>query len=273
MSTRTIKAWAAKSAGAKLELTELEAPALGPQGVEVQVQYCGLCGSDVHLINSDGGYTDFTSWAAGEAAGPQVCGHEVIGKVTGVGSGVTHLKLGDRAGIGWQNSACHNCEWCLRGDEQLCASVKCTCAEGNKGGFADFIRIEDGQFAFQIPEACDSASTAPLLCGGQTVWTPIRNQTKAGDRVGILGLGGLGHMAIKFAVALGCEVTAISSSESKKEEALSMGARAFVAHADATQLESAAASLDFILITLATQAHHHHHRHHHHHHHHHHHSH
>jgi len=250
--SRTIKAWGAKEKGAKLEIMEIEAPALGPHGVEVEVQYCGLCGSDVHLINADGGYNDFTAYVC-EPPQPQICGHEVIGQVTGVGSAVTHLKVGDRAGIGWQNSACHNCEWCLKGDEQLCSSVKCTCCEGNKGGFADYIRIDDGRFAFAIPEGCDSASTAPLLCGGQTVWTPIRQQTKAGDRVGILGLGGLGHMAIKFAKALGCEVTALSSSESKKTEALSHGATNYIAHSDPAQLEAAAASLDFILVTLATQ--------------------
>ena len=102
------------------------------------------------------------------------------------------------------------------------ANVKCTCCEGNKGGFADYIRIADGDFAFAIPDACDSAKTAPLLCGGQTVWTPLRQQTKAGDKVGILGLGGLGHMAIKFARALGCTVTALSGSVSKADEALAM---------------------------------------------------
>jgi len=186
------------------------------------VTHCGLCGSDVHLWQSDGGYKDFTAWAAGKDA--QICGHEVIGEVTAVGSAVTHVKPGDRAGVGWQNGACHNCEWCLRGDEQLCGSVSCTCCEGNEGGFADYIRVKDGGFVYPIPDACDAAATAPLLCGGQTVWTPLRQQTKAGDRVGILGLGGLGTMAVTFAKALGCEVTALSSSDSKKAQALALGA-------------------------------------------------
>lgn len=229
--SRTITAWAAKSAGAKLEPVTFEAPELGPNGVEVRVDYCGLCGSDVHLINADGGYADFTAFPA-----PQICGHEVIGEVTAVGSAVSNVKVGQRAGIGWQNAACHNCEWCARGDEQLCSAVQCTCCQGNKGGFADFIRIEDSRFAFPIPDECDAASTAPLLCGGQTVWTPLRQQTKAGDRVGILGLGGLGIMAIKFARALGCEVTALSSSASKAEEALKNGAHKFVAHGDPTEV-------------------------------------
>ena len=149
---------------------------------------------------------------------PQVCGHEIVGIVTQVGNAVTHLKPGQRCGVGWQCSSCHDCEWCLRGNEQLCSKVVCTCCEGNRGGFANLVRIKDASFAFNIPENLDSAEVAPLLCGGQTVWTPLKEQTKPGDRVGILGLGGLGHMAIKFAKALGCEVTAISSSESKKRE-------------------------------------------------------
>lgn len=227
----------------------MEVPSLGPHGVELRVQFCGLCGSDVHLINSDGGYADFTGFAVGK---PQVCGHEVIGIVTAVGEEVTHVKVGERAGIGWQNGACHECEWCKKGDEQLCASVKATCCEGNVGAFADYVRIQDGKFCFAIPEACDSAQTAPLLCGGQTVWTPLVQQTKDGDKVGILGLGGLGHMAIKFASALGREVTALSGSASKAEEAKALGAHAFVSHSDQSQLDALAGTLDFILVTLAT---------------------
>jgi len=247
---RMINSWASIKAGAKLEPYQYEAPPLGPFGVELRVKYCGLCGSDVHLLNADGGYKDFTAYELGQ---PQIAGHEVTGTVTGLGSAVSHLKLGQMAGIGWQNEACHNCEWCLRGDEQLCASVKCTCCEGNKGGFADFIRIEDARFCFSLPDGCDPAATAPLLCGGQTVWTPLRQQTKAGDRVGILGLGGLGNMALKFASALGCEVTALSSSASKKDEAIKNGAHKFVAHGDPAEMEANAATLDFILVTLATQ--------------------
>ena len=161
---RTARTWAAAKAKDRLTPLDIELPPLGDNGVEISVTHCGLCGSDVHLINSDGGYADFTAYALDK---PQVCGHEVIGTVTGVGSAIKHLKPGQRAGIGWQNAACHTCEWCKCGDEQLCSSVKCTCCEGNIGGFADYIRIEDGKFAFAIPDALDSAKTAPLLCGGQ----------------------------------------------------------------------------------------------------------
>ena len=251
-ATRTITAWAAASPKARLEPVTIEAPPLSANGVEIAVTHCGLCGSDVHLINSDGGYKDFTAFCC-DPPKPQICGHEVIGTVTGLGPSVTHLKVGQRAGIGWQNAACHECEWCKKGDEQLCSSVKCTCCEGNSGGFADYIRIDDGKFAFAIPDSLDSAATAPLLCGGQTVWTPLVQQTKEGDKVGILGLGGLGHMAIKFASALGRTVTALSSSMSKAEEAKDMGAHNYVAHSDQSQLDAIAGSLDFILVTLATQ--------------------
>jgi len=250
MAERVATCWAAKEPKAKLEPIPVELIPLGETGVELQVSHVGLCGSDVHLINSDGGYADFTAYGLGK---PQICGHEAIGIVTAVGPGVSHLKVGQRAGIGWQNEACHSCEWCLRGDEQLCAAVKCTCCEGNIGAFADYMRIKDSKFCFKIPEKCDSAATAPLRCGGQTVWTPLVQQTKQTDKVGILGLGGLGHMAIKFASALGRTVTALSSTMSKKEEALALGAHSFVAHADDAAMEAAAASLDFILVTLATQ--------------------
>ena len=232
--TRTINAYAAKAPGAPLEPYTFEAPPLPATGVEVKVTHCGLCGSDVHLWRADGDYKDFTGWAAGQKV--QICGHEAVGEVTAVGSAVTHLKVGQRCGVGWQCGSCHSCEYCLRGDEQLCQAgngVDCTCAGGNAGAFADYLRIKDAGFAFALPDALDAAATAPLLCGGQTVWTPLRQQTKAGDRVGVLGLGGLGTMAITFASKLGCEVTALSSSDSKKRAALDLGATKFVAHADA----------------------------------------
>ena len=218
-------------------------PDMTPSSVELRVEYCGLCGSDDHLIVGD--YGEYAVW-------PQVCGHEVVGVVTQVGSAVTTLKPGQRVGVGWQSSSCHDCEWCARGDEQLCSAVGCTCCEGNKGGFADRMRLNDAQFCYKIPDELASAEVAPLLCGGQTVWTPLNEQTKSGDRVGVLGLGGLGHMAIKFAKALGREVTAISSSASKRADAMSHGASHFLLHSDDEAMEAAAQSLDFILVTIAT---------------------
>ena len=241
-SARTV-AYAALSQGENLVPINISLQDMTSTSIEIKVTHCGLCGSDDHLISGD--YGDYAVW-------PQVCGHEIVGIVTQVGNAVTHLKPGQRCGVGWQCSSCHDCEWCLRGNEQLCSEVVCTCCEGNRGGFANLVRIKDASFAFNIPKNLDSAEVAPLLCGGQTVWTPLKEQTKPGDRVGILGLGGLGHMAIKFAKAMGCEVTAISSSESKKRKSIEHGARHYVLHTDRDAMARRKGSLDFILVTIAT---------------------
>jgi len=235
--------YAALAVGEDLVPYRYRLPDMTPTSVEIKVEYCGLCGSDDHLIVGD--YGEYAVW-------PQVCGHEVVGTVTQVGDAVTSLKAGQRVGVGWQSRSCHDCEWCARGDEQLCSAVECTCCEGNKGGFADRMRINDSQFVYKIPDELSSAEVAPLLCGGQTVWTPLNEQTKSTDRVGILGLGGLGHMAIKFARALGRDVTAISSSASKRDAALSHGATKFLVHTDDDEMAAAAGTLDFILVTIAT---------------------
>lgn len=235
--------YAALAMGEDLVPYRYRLPNMTPTSVEIKVEYCGLCGSDDHLIVGD--YGEYAVW-------PQVCGHEIVGTVTQVGDAVTSLKSGQRVGVGWQSRSCHDCEWCARGDEQLCSAVECTCCEGNKGGFADRMRVNDSQFVYKIPDELSSAEVAPLLCGGQTVWTPLNEQTKSTDRVGILGLGGLGHMAIKFARALGRDVTAISSSASKRDAALSHGANKFLVHTDDDEMAAAAGTLDFILVTIAT---------------------
>jgi uncharacterized zinc-type alcohol dehydrogenase-like protein len=242
-SSDTTTGYAALAEGEDLVPYTYRLPPMTSTSVELQVEYCGLCGSDDHLIVGD--YGEYAVW-------PQVCGHEVVGTVTAVGPAVTTLRPGQRVGVGWQSASCHDCEWCARGDEQLCKSVGCTCCEGNKGGFADRMRISDSAFCYKIPESLPSAEVAPLLCGGQTVWTPLNEQTKSSDRIGILGLGGLGHMAIKFAKALGREVTAISSSASKRADALSHGATRFLVHSNEEEMAAAASSLDFILVTIAT---------------------
>ena len=244
MSDTTTKAYAALEVNAKkLEQIEIDLLPLTDEGVEIKVECCGLCGSDEHLIKGDyGEYAVF----------PQVCGHEVVGTVRQIGKNVKDVKVGQRVGVGWQSASCHSCEWCTKNNEQLCGKVKCTCCEGNRGGFADVMRCEDSQFVFPIPDSLDSCEVAPMLCGGQTVWTPLKEQTKPGDKIGVLGLGGLGHMAIKFAKAFGNEVVAISSSDSKKEMALEHGATGFLVHTSEDEMEKAAGTLDFILVTIAT---------------------
>jgi uncharacterized zinc-type alcohol dehydrogenase-like protein len=214
---------------------------LGPYDVEVRIEFCGICHSDIHLIDDD--------WAMSRY--PFIPGHEIVGVVTALGRQVTHLKAGQRVGIGWQAGSCMQCEWCMRGSENLCSHSAATCV-GRHGGYAELVRA-DSRFAFAIPDELDSASTAPLMCGGVTVYSPMRHfGVEPWSKVGIVGIGGLGHLAIKFARAFGCEVTAFSSSPGKEKESRSLGAHHFVLSKDPDQMAKAADSLDFILTTPHT---------------------
>ncbi len=196
---------------AALEPFEFEPKPLGPEDVEIAISHCGICHSDVHLADGDWGNVF-----------PLVPGHEVIGTVV-EGKGFTK---GQRVGVGWQRASCGSCEYCLHGEEELCPASEATCA-GNFGGFADRIRV-NGRFAIPIPDALDSATAAPLLCGGITVYSPLRRWAGAGARVAVIGIGGLGHLALQFARALGCEVTAVSRSAGKEADARRFGAHHFL---------------------------------------------
>jgi uncharacterized zinc-type alcohol dehydrogenase-like protein len=211
---------------------------LGTHDVEIRISHCGICHSDVHLVDGD--------WGMGSY--PMVPGHEIVGTVTALGPEVKHLEAGARVGVGWQRGACLACDSCIAGDENLCAQNEATCV-GHHGGFADRIRL-DGRFAFPIPEALASENAAPLLCGGATVYSPLRRWAKPSMRVGVVGIGGLGHLALQFARAMGCEVTAISSSPDKEPEARGFGAQRFLATGEPNALRSAASSLDLILSTV-----------------------
>jgi uncharacterized zinc-type alcohol dehydrogenase-like protein len=179
---------------------------------------------------------------------PMVPGHEIVGAVAALGSEVRHLEAGQRVGVGWQRGACLSCEACGAGDENLCAASAATCV-GHHGGFADRIRV-DSRFAFPIPEGLASENAAPLLCGGVTVYSPLRRWVRSAMRVGVVGIGGLGHLGLQFARAMGCEVTAISSRPDKEPEARSFGAHRFLATREPKALASAAGTLDFILSTV-----------------------
>jgi uncharacterized zinc-type alcohol dehydrogenase-like protein len=163
---------------------------------------------------------------------------------------VTHPELGARLGVGWQAGSCLECEWCERGDENLCVSIVETCV-GRYGGFADRIQV-DSRFAFAIPDALSSEVAAPLLCGGITVYSPLREHARPQSRVGIIGIGGLGHLGIRFAHALGCEVTAFSSTAGKEAEARAHGAHHFVSSVDDSALKAQRESLDLIISTVNT---------------------
>ena len=234
----TFHAHAAMEKKGALRPFEYEPAALGAQDVEIRVTHCGICHSDVHLVDGD--------WGMGRY--PMVPGHEIVGTIDATGSEVQGLKKGDRVGVGWQRGACLACEACLAGDENLCAASQATCVF-NHGGFADRVRL-DGRFAFAIPDALASDAAAPLLCGGATVYAPLRRWARSPMKVGVVGIGGLGHLALQFARAMGCEVTALSSSPDKEPEARSFGAHRFLATRERNALRSAASSLDFVLSTV-----------------------
>jgi uncharacterized zinc-type alcohol dehydrogenase-like protein len=212
---------------------------LGPLEVEIGISHCGICHSDLHLISNDWGISQY----------PFIPGHEIIGQVTGVGPGVRSLKEGQRVGLGWQANSCGECEWCTRAMENLCPLSEPTCVRRH-GGYANRVRA-NSRFVFPIPEALDSEATAPLLCGGITVYSPMRNLgVNPASRVGVIGIGGLGHLAIQFARVFGAEVTAFSTSAAKETEARALGAHRFVNTRETRALKEVSGSLDFIVSTV-----------------------
>jgi uncharacterized zinc-type alcohol dehydrogenase-like protein len=233
-----IDAYAAMSAGERLQPYRFTPPDLGPNDVEIAVTHCGICHSDLHLIEDE--------W--GMSAYPLVPGHEVVGTVTQAGSGVSGLTPGQRVGVGWQAGADLTCETCASGYENLCASAQPTCV-GREGGFADRIRV-DSRFAFPILDALSSEHAAPLLCAGITVFAPLaRHGVGEGTRLGVIGIGGLGHLALQYGRAMGAHVTAFSHSPAKRDEAMGLGAHAFVDMSGG--LEAHAGSCDFLLSTVS----------------------
>jgi alcohol/geraniol dehydrogenase (NADP+) len=230
---------AAHAAGAELLPYHYEPGKLGPQEVEIAITHCGVCHSDLHLISNDWGISQY----------PFIPGHEIIGAVAAVGSDVTMHKVGDRVGLGWQSNSCGECEWCMKGMENLCPAQEATCVRRN-GGYAERVRA-NARFVIPIPEALKSEHAAPLLCGGVTVYSPMRNHgINPSSRVGVVGIGGLGHMAIQFARVFGAEVTAFSSSAGKEEEVRALGAHHFVNTRESKAMKEVAGTQDFILTTI-----------------------
>jgi alcohol/geraniol dehydrogenase (NADP+) len=234
-----IQGFAAHAAGAELLPYKYDPGDIKPNEVEIAITHCGICRSDLHMVDND--------WSTSRY--PLVPGHEIIGKVTLTGSAVLGLNSGDRVGVGWQANSCGQCEWCLQGEENLCADSQGTCVHRN-GGYADRVRI-NARFVIPIPEGLESERAAPLLCGGVTVYNPIRTHgVNPASRVGIVGIGGLGHMALQFAHAFGAEVTAFSSSPAKEADARSLGADNFVNTRESKTLKKLAGHFDFILSTI-----------------------
>jgi alcohol/geraniol dehydrogenase (NADP+) len=234
--TQPIECLASKKLGNPLELFEYTPAPLRPWDIEVDITHCGICHSDLHLLDNEWNATKF----------PFVPGHEIVGHVTQKGDLVERHAVGMKVGIGWQRGSCHHCEWCHSGNENVCEKVEATCV-GHHGGFARKIVI-DSRFAFKIPKGLSSENAAPLLCGGATVFSPLKDHRVQGTtKVGIIGLGGLGHLALQFAHAFGCEVTAFSSTPSKEEEAHKLGADYFVSTRNEKELKNRARSFDLIL--------------------------
>lgn len=234
-----IKAYAATAPGSTLTLMEFDPGPLARQDVEIEVDYCGICHSDLSMIDNE--------W--GMSAYPLVAGHEVVGRIAAVGADVHHLQPGQVVGLGWHSGYCQVCACCGSGDHNLCASAQGTIV-GRHGGFAEKVRA-NASSVVPLPAGMDVKSAGPLFCGGITVFNPlVQFDVKATDKVAVIGIGGLGHIALQFLRAWGCEVTAFSSSDSKTAEAKALGAHHCINSKNAAEIAAAAGRFDFILTTV-----------------------
>lgn len=233
-----IPAWVADSPKSKFTKQEIDLGPLGQEDVEVAVEYCGICHSDLSVLNNDWGNSIY----------PAVLGHEITGTVVAIGPAVKGIKVGQKVGIGWASSCCMHCRQCMSGNQNFCPETVATII-GHTGGFASRVRAHWG-WTIPIPEKLPLAETGPLLCGGITVFNPLSTYIKPTDRVGIVGIGGLGHLAVKFASAFGCEVTAFTSSENKFKEARDFGAQNVVSSRDSSAIQKLAGQFDLLLVTV-----------------------
>ncbi|SNY43745.1 uncharacterized zinc-type alcohol dehydrogenase-like protein [Arsukibacterium tuosuense] len=234
-----IKAYAAKGPDTKLESYEYDAGPLGRNEVEISVDYCGICHSDLSMLNNEWGMSSY----------PLVAGHEVVGRISAVGDGVSHLSAGQVVGLGWHAGYCQVCSSCGSGDQNLCAKAEGTIV-GRHGGFAEKVRAKAASVV-PLPEGMDAKTAGPLFCGGITVFNPlVQFEVKPTDKVAVIGIGGLGHIALQFLRAWGCEVTAFTSSEAKASEAKKLGAHHCLNSRSSSEIEQAAGRFDFIISTV-----------------------
>ncbi|MDQ2720273.1 MAG: NAD(P)-dependent alcohol dehydrogenase [Bacteroidota bacterium] len=242
------KGYAAQKPKSNLAPWNFERRDIGPQDIQIAIAYCGVCHTDIHQINNDWGPGTF----------PMVPGHEIVGKVINAGSDVKKFKTGDLAGVGVMVDSCRDCEDCENGQEQFCmvSPVQTYNAKGKDGlptygGYSETIVVNE-HFAHHISEKLNLAAVAPLLCAGITTYSPLRRwKVGKGDKLAIVGLGGLGHMAVKFGVAFGAEVTVISTSPHKETDAKKLGAHKFLVSKDESKMKESQRSFDFILDTVA----------------------
>lgn len=248
MQTTNVKAFGTPAADAPLNEMRIDRRAVMAKDIEIEIMYCGVCHSDLHFAKNDWGMTNY----------PVVPGHEIVGKVTQVGTAVTGIKVGDFAAVGCLVDSCRTCPSCEKDLEQYCLNGWVGTYGGydkhlnqsTHGGYSQKI-VVDEHFVLKVPAHLDLAAVAPLLCAGITVWSPLRhwNVTK-GSKVAVVGLGGLGHMAIKLAKALGAEVTLFSRSPGKEKDAIDLGANDVIISTDANQMQSVGGKFDLIIDTV-----------------------
>jgi alcohol dehydrogenase (NADP+) len=245
------RAYAATAAGKPLEPWAIDRREVGPLDVLIDVAFCGICHSDIHQARGEWNNSTF----------PMVPGHEIVGRVARVGERVTRFKVGDLAGVGCMVDSCGVCASCRDGNEQFCEKTAAWTYNGTEmdrktstfGGYSTRIVVTE-RFVVRVPAGLDLAGAAPLLCAGITTYSPLRQwNCKKGDRVGVVGLGGLGHMAVKLAAAMGAEVTMLSTSAAKQADAARLGARAFALTTDRAQMKGLGRSFDLIIDTVSAQ--------------------
>jgi len=234
----TITAFVTAAAHAPFTRQEVDLGPLADEEVEIAVEHCGLCHSDLSVLNNDWHVSSY----------PAVLGHEAIGKIVALGSHTKGLTVGQRVGVGWNSGSCMHCAQCIGGDQNLCSNAQATII-GHRGGFASRVRAH-WAWTLPIPDGLAASEAGPLLCGGITVFTPLSMFAQPTSRVGIVGIGGLGHMAVKFAAAMGCDVTAFTSSERKFDEARGFGANHVVSSRDSAAIKKLTGQLDLVLSTV-----------------------
>jgi len=248
MSQVEVKAYGAKASDADLEQLDIKRREVLPNDVKIDILYCGVCHSDIHQVRNDWGNSKY----------PVVPGHEIIGRVIETGNEVSKFKEGDLVGVGCMVDSCQECESCKEGLEQYCENGMVGTYNGKDehlgghtfGGYSETVVVRE-KFVLKVPENIDAKGAAPLLCAGITTWSPLRHwKVKKGDKVGVIGLGGLGHMGVKFAAALGAKVVMITTSPGKSEDAKKLGADEVLISKDEEQMKKYTGSFDFLLNTV-----------------------
>ena len=250
METKNVKAYGTQAADAPLKSLTIERREPTDKDIEIEILYCGVCHSDLHTARNDWGGTIY----------PAVPGHEIVGKVVKTGSAVTKLKVGDYAAVGCMVDSCRECESCKQDLEQFCINGLTGTYNGKDkysgtqtfGGYSEKI-VVDEHFVLKVPLNLNLAAVAPLLCAGITTWSPLRHwKVGKGSKVAVIGLGGLGHMAIKLAKGLGAEVTLFSRTPEKIKDALELGAQDVIISKDPEQMKSVKGKFDLIIDTVPT---------------------